>query len=105
MKFYKYLNEEDAIKKGLEVDEPEVSKKYNKEYIQKRIDILQIALKDIKKQKNSEANDAIIADITDKIDKWKNVDKETKPAGPSVPAEILVGIEGEELGEEKPEEE
>ena len=100
MKFYKYLNEDD-IQKGLAVDEPEVSKEYSTDIVKKKIKVIKKALSMAKKEKESKANDAIIADLNDKLDKWKNVDSETEPAGPSIPAEILAGLEDEENKEEE----
>lgn len=95
MRLTNYLNEDD-IQKGLSVDEPESGGKYSDESVKEKIKVIEKALSMAKKQKNSEASDAIVADLEDKLDKWENVDRETKPAGPSIPAEILVGIEGEE---------
>ena len=85
MRFNNYLNEDD-IQKGLSVDEPEVGEKYPDELVKEKINIIEKALSMAKKQEANEANAAIIADLEDKLDKWKNVDKETKPAGPVIPA-------------------
>jgi len=106
MRLNNYLNEDD-IQKGLSVDEPESGGKYSDDVVKMNIKIVEKALSIAKKQEDSEANNAIVADLEDKLDKWKNVDKETKPAGPSVPAELLVGLEGEDAAadEEKPKEE
>ena len=106
MRLTNYLNEDD-IQKGLSVDEPEVSKKYSDETVKEKIKIIEKALSMAKKQKSSDANDAIVADLEDKLDKWDNVDKETKPAGPSVSAEILatLGDDEVEADDKKPEEE
>ena len=95
MRLSNYLNEDD-IQKGLSVDEPESGGKYSDDVVKINIKIVEKALSIAKKQEDSEANNAIVADLEDKLDKWKNVDKETKPAGPSVAAEILVGLKGED---------
>ena len=100
MRLKNYLNEEDLIKKGLSVDEPEVGEKYSDEDIEKKKKIIEKALSMAEKQEDSESKDAIIADLQDKLNKWENVDKETKKAGPSIPAEILATIPPEEPEEE-----
>ena len=96
MRLTQYLNEEDAVKKGLAVDEPESGGKYSDEAVKDKIKIIEKALSMAKKGEKGEANDAIVADLEDKLDKWENVDKETKPAGPSIPAEILATIDSTE---------
>lgn len=89
MRFVKFMKED--VTDALEVNEPEVGKKYSDEYVSKRIDIIQNAIKKVRGQKmNDDAKEAIMADLNDKLDKWENVDKETKPvpiAGPEAPPE------------------
>ena len=90
MRFVRFMNED--VTDALEVNEPEVGKKYSDEYVSKRIDIIQAAIKKVRGQKmNDDAKEAIMADLNDKLDKWENVDKETKPpiAGPEAPPETI----------------
>ena len=83
---------------ALNVDEPEVAKKYSDEYVAKRIAIIQDALKKVRgKSMDDEAKEAIMADLNDKLDKWENVDKETAATEPPATAPP-------EGGEEAPEE-
>lgn len=85
---------EDETSTALDIDEPGVGKKYDDEYIQKRVDIIQKAIKKVRGQKMEDsAKEAIMADLNDKLDKWENVEKETKPAPP--PAPPADGEEGE----------
>jgi len=88
MRLNRYIREEDIVKTGLDTDEPEVNRKYSKESIKKRIDIIKSAINAAEEQKGDEdAKEAVIADLEDKLDKWKNVEGETKPAPPPPPEE------------------
>ena len=92
MRFEKFMREDTSD--ALNVDEPEVSKKYSDEYVAKRIAIIQDALKKVRgKSMDDEAKEAIMADLNDKLDKWENVEKETK--APELPA-VGAAPEGEE---------
>lgn len=96
MRLDKFMREDTSD--ALNVNEPEVSKKYSDEYVAKRIAIIQDALKKIRgKSMDDEAKEAIMADLNDKLDKWENVDNETK--APEPPA---VGAAPEGEGEEAP---
>ena len=109
MRFVKFMKED--VTDALEVNEPEVGKKYSDEYVSKRIDIIQNAIKKVRGQKmNDDAKEAIMADLNDKLDKWENVDKETKApkpvptAGPEAPPETIpqeVDIESQPLEKKK----
>jgi len=100
MRLAKFMKE-DITTDALEIGEPEVGKKYSDDYVSKRVDILQKALKKIRgKAMNDDAKEAIMADLNDKLDKWENVDKETK--APEPPA-VGAAPEGEEgPAEEEP---
>lgn len=78
MRYLKYLKE-DSVSKAMDLPEPKVGEDYPSEKIERYIEIINAALKDMTKRKESEANDAIISDLRDKKKKWSNVDKETKP--------------------------
>lgn len=80
MRLTRFLNEEDSIKKALSIPEPEVGETYSDEEVKEYITVLKDALG------SKGADGAMIKDIQDKLDKWENVDVETKPAGPVVPA-------------------
>lgn len=78
MKFYKFINE-DKISAALSLPEPEVGGDYPKEKVERYIKIIDAAMSAMTKKEESEANDAIVADLRDKKKKWQNVKKETKP--------------------------
>jgi hypothetical protein len=78
MKYLNYLIE-DAIKKALAIKEPETGGKYPSEEVERYKKMIDAAMKQASKLEQSEANDAIIADLRDKKKKWSNVDSETKP--------------------------
>lgn len=78
MKYLNYLRE-DAIKKALAIKEPETGGKYPSEEVERYKKMIDAAMKQASKLEQSEANDAIIADLRDKKKKWSNVDSETKP--------------------------
>lgn len=102
MRLARFLNEEDATKKGLEVPEPEVGEKYSKEEVKKYISLIKNAIS----AQKEEDDDAILKDLEDKLDKWQNVETETKPAGPVVPAvDVLAAQPPPEEGEAPPKEE
>ena len=87
MRLARFLNEEDAIKKGLSIDEPEIDGEYSKDEIKYNVSTIKDAISaQEKKGIESEADNSILKDLEDKLDKWKNVKTETKPAGPVVPA-------------------
>ncbi len=100
MRFEKFMREDTSD--ALNVDEPEVAKKYSEEYVAKRIAIIQDAIKKVRgKSMDDEAKEAIMADLNDKLDKWENVDKETK--APEPPA-VGAAPEDEKGAAEAPEE-
>jgi outer membrane biosynthesis protein TonB len=78
MRYLKYLTE-DAVSKALDIPEPDVGGKYPDEKVKRYIQIIDAGIKAMTKRDESEANDAIVADLRDKKSKWKNVKKETKP--------------------------
>jgi hypothetical protein len=79
MKFYKFLNEEDIIKKAMDLPEPEIGGSYPEEKVQRYIEMIDKALSAMENKEENDANDAIVQDLRDKKKKWSNVDKETKP--------------------------
>ena len=87
MRLTRFLYEEDAVKKALEIEEPAVGEEYSDEEIKMRISDIKDAIKAQKKNGiESEADNALLKDLTDKLDKWENIDAETEPVGPVVPA-------------------
>ena len=103
MRLARFLNEEDVIKKGLSVMEPEVGEKYSDEEVKEYISTVKDAIAAQKKEDMNDAAKAILKDLEDKLDKWENVDIETKATGPVVPAvDILAAIPPEAAGEEAP---
>jgi hypothetical protein len=102
MRLAKFMKEDTTD--ALNVDEPEVAKKYSEEYVAKRISIIQDALKKVRgKSMDDEAKEAIMADLNDKLDKWENVDKETKAPEPAPTAETPEDGEEEAPAEEEEE--
>jgi hypothetical protein len=100
MRLTRFLNEEDAIKKGLEVPEPEVGEKYSKEEVKKYISLIKNAIS----AQKEDGDEAILKDLEDKLDKWQNVETEVKPAGPVVPAIDIMAAQPPEEGGVPPEE-
>ena len=78
MRYYTYLTE-DAVSKALDIEEPEVGGKYPSEEVKRYLKAIDAGLKAMTSRDESEANDAIVADLRDKKKKWQNVKKETKP--------------------------
>jgi 3-hydroxyacyl-CoA dehydrogenase len=85
MRLEKYIKEEDIVQKALALDEPEVGGDYNEDYVNKRVDIITTALESIKG--DDEASEAIIRDLKDKLEKWENVEKYSKPKKSAPPPE------------------
>ena len=77
MRLNKFLTEEDA----LDIEEPETDGDYSDRVVKQNIEKIKKAISKLGEPKN-DAEEAILADLEDKLDKWKNVDKETEPAGP-----------------------
>ena len=74
MRLNKYLNEEDAIKKGLSVDEPEVGADYTEEEVTDHLLPVLAALDHLRKKGiKSDADEAIFRDLKDKKDKWQEL--------------------------------
>jgi hypothetical protein len=94
MRLTRFLKEEDHTSKGLEVPEPEVGEKYSKEEVKKYISLIKNAISSQKK----DGDGAILKDLEDKLDKWQNVEAETKPAGPVVPAVDVLAAQPPEDG-------
>ena len=87
MRLTRFLTEKDNIVKGLSINEPEIGEEYSDEEVKKNITAIKDAIAAQKsKGTESEADNALLKDLTDKLEKWENVDQETKPAGPVVPA-------------------
>ena len=104
MRLSRFLNEEDVIKKGLSVSEPEVGEEYSDDEVKEYISIIKNAIGAQKKEEMNDAAKAILKDLEDKLNKWENVDTETEPVGPVVPAvDILAAKEPEGGGEAPPE--
>jgi hypothetical protein len=107
MRLTRFLYEGDSIKKALEIEEPAVGEEYSDEEIKWRISSIKDAIDAQKKNGiESEVDNSLLKDLTDKLEKWENVDQETKPAGPVIPAlDVLVATvapepPGESGGEE-----
>lgn len=101
MRLTRYLNEEDIIKKGLGVPEPEVGEEYSKEEVQGYIAIVKDAISAVEEEEK-EGSEAVIKDLQDKLNKWENVDSETEAAGPSVPAVDILAAQPPEGEEQAP---
>ena len=78
MRLKNFLNE-DIVAQALDLPEPEVGDKYPPEKVNRYLEIINKALDAMKKKEENDANDAIVADLRDKKEKWGNVEKETKP--------------------------
>lgn len=78
MRFKKFLNE-GIVQNALDLPEPKIGQKYPSEKIKRYLEMISKALKEMSSKEENEANDAIVADLRDKKDKWSNVKKETKP--------------------------
>lgn len=101
MRLNRFLTEEGAVQAALDIKEPEVDGKYSERVIKDNKDKIEKAISKLGEPKD-EAEEAILADLEDKLEKWGNIDKETKPAGPGEPPPE--GEEGDappEDGEEK----
>ena len=105
MRLSRFLNEEDVIKKGLSVSEPEVGEEYSDDEVKEYISIIKNAIGAQKKEEMDDAAKAILKDLEDKLNKWENVDTETEPVGPVVPAVDILAAQPppEAGGEEAPE--
>ena len=102
MRLARFLNEEDVVKKGLELMEPEIGEEYSDELVKEYISIIKNAIGAQKKEEMNDAAKAILKDLEDKLNKWENIDSETKPVGPVVPAvDILAAQPPPEAGGEK----
>ena len=83
MRLLKFL-EENVVQDALAVDEPEVGGKYDDDMINKRLDLIQKAIKELRgKEMDDDAKEAMMADLNDKLDKWENVEQEIKPTKPA----------------------
>lgn len=86
MRLARFLNEEDVVKKGLSVAEPEVGEEYSDELVKEYISIIKNAIAAQEKEEMNDAAKAMLKDLEDKLNKWENLDSETEPVGPVVPA-------------------
>jgi hypothetical protein len=103
MRLARFLNEKDVVKQGLSVMEPEIGEEYSDEEVKEYISIIKNAIGAQKKEEMNDAAKAMLKDLEDKLNKWENVDSETKPVGPSIPAvDLLAATAGAEGGEAPP---
>jgi len=112
MRFKRFLVE-DSISSALSLDEPEVGRKYGTSAVKRKLEMIQSAINTLSKKQQTDATEAQMADLEDKLDKWQNVDSETEPADtqdtrqgvaePDAPAEEEPAAEEEP--EPEPEEE
>ena len=79
MRFTKFLVE-DSISSALGISEPEVGGKYTTSGVKKKLELLKQAISDLGKKEHTEAAEAKMADLEDKVEKWSNVSSETEPA-------------------------
>lgn len=101
MRLTRFLTEKDNIAKGLSINEPEVGEEYSKEEVKKNIAAIKDAIATQEsKGTESDADESIIKDLEDKLNKWENVDSETEPAGPVVPAVDVLAATAEPAGGE-----
>ena len=101
MRLTRFLYEGDNIQKGLSIGEPEVGEDYSDEEVKKNITAIKDAIAAQKsKGTESDADESIMKDLEDKLDKWENVDSETKAAGPVVPAVDVLAATAEPAGGE-----
>jgi hypothetical protein len=83
---FKAFLQETSVQSALDIDEPEVGKKYDDEAVADRKSRLLAAIKQLRGQTvDDEAKEAMMADLNDKLDKWENVDSETAPPDPPPP--------------------
>jgi hypothetical protein len=79
MRFTRFLVE-DSISSALGIEEPQVGGKYTTSGVKKKLELLKQAISELGKKEHTDANDAKMADLEDKAEKWSNVDSETEPA-------------------------
>jgi len=79
MRFKRFLIE-DSISSALSLDEPEVGRKYGTSAVKRKLEMIQSAINTLSKKQQTDATEAQMADLEDKLDKWQNVDSETEPA-------------------------
>ena len=89
MRLNRYMNEEDS---ALDIEEPEVGGEYSDRVVKDNIKKIEKAISKIGDPKD-EGEEAILSDLEDKLDKWKNVDKETKSIGPT-PVPDMISAKG-----------
>ena len=84
MRLFDYIYE-NLVKDALDTDEPEVGGSYSDDYVKKIVDKLKSAISQADKDSyvDDDAKEAIMSDLQDKLEVWKNVDKETKPSKPT----------------------
>jgi len=98
MRLARFLNEEDVVKKGLELMEPEVGEEYSDEDVKEYISIIKNAIAAQKKEEMNDAAKAMLKDLEDKLNKWENIDSETEPVGPVVPAVDILAAKASDSG-------
>ena len=79
MRFKRFLVE-DSISSALSLDEPEVGRKYGTSAVKRKVVTIKSAIDTLSKKEQTDATEAQMADLEDKLDKWQNVDSETKPS-------------------------
>ncbi len=84
----KYYLKENTIGDALAIEEPEVGKKYGDALVAGYIETLEAAIEEADGLPTGSDKNAIIADLQDKLDKWKNLEKELEPSGPNLPPEL-----------------
>lgn len=81
MRLRYFLKEEDIVQTALDIIEPKVKGKYSERVIKNNKETIEKAISKVGEPKD-EAEEAILSDLEDKLEKWNNIEKETKPAGP-----------------------
>lgn len=88
MRLRRFITENDIVQIGLNIDEPQISLKYSDKETKENIYSIKKAISGLKKEKlDPKVRDAKFRDLMDKLEKWQNLDKSTKPAGPNIPPE------------------
>jgi hypothetical protein len=85
--------EESVVQDALAIEEPDVGGQYTDERVEAHLKKINSAIKELRGsgKYDDEAKEAMMADLNDKLDKWENVERETKPAPPVGPSADLNG--------------
>ena len=81
MRFNRYIREEDSVQSALDIDEPEIGEKYSERVISQNKKSIENAISKVG-DPNDDAEEAILSDLEDKLEKWNNVEKEIEAVGP-----------------------